>query len=40
MGEYLRKVVSYLEYIKTKDGVKPNTQKVDSMINFPQPKNG
>lgn len=37
--EFLRKEVAYLGHVITKDGVKPNPSKVDSILNFPQPKN-
>lgn len=37
--EFLRKEVAYLGHLITKDGVKPNPQKIDCILNFPQPQN-
>lgn len=33
--EFLRKKVSYLEHLFTKDGVRPNPSKVELVQNFP-----
>lgn len=37
--EFLRKEVAYLGHIITKDGVKPNPEKISAVQNFPVPKN-
>lgn len=37
--EFLLREVMYLGHIITEDGVKPDPKKVDSVLNFPVPKN-
>jgi RNase H-like domain found in reverse transcriptase/Reverse transcriptase (RNA-dependent DNA polymerase)/Integrase zinc binding domain/Integrase core domain len=37
--EFLRKEVAYLGHLVTKDGVKPNPDKIKCIENFPEPKN-
>lgn len=38
-SEFLQKEVSYLGHVVTPDGVKPNPDKINSILNYPIPKN-
>jgi hypothetical protein len=36
---FAAKELQFLGYVVGKDGVKPDPEKVDKMINYPEPKN-
>ena len=38
-SEYLRKEVPFLGHVITPESIKPNEEKIKSIINFPLPKN-